>query len=93
MKTIIIALSATALIAAATAAVAQDGPGKTHPHHRMISQAHYRGASGYAPRHEMQTTGSNNSQPGISPDSPDGLGRYYDRNLESSKQAGGGSGM
>ena len=53
MKTTIIALSATALIAAAPAVLAQV-PSKTPGLQQKVSKKHHSGVSGYAPLREIK---------------------------------------
>jgi hypothetical protein len=89
MKTMIIALSAAALIAAAPAVLAQGVPSKTPGLQHKVAKKHH--PSGYAPLREMQAKGPNKSYPGTFgyvPGEPRGL----DRDLESSRHAGGGGG-
>ena len=89
MKTTIIALSAAALIAAAPAVLAQAVPSKTlGPQHKVAKKHH---PSGYAALREMQAKGPKKGYPGTFgyvPGEPRGL----DRDLESSRHAGGGGG-
>jgi hypothetical protein len=68
MKTVIIALSAAAFLAAAPAAFAQGVSSKTPGHEMQTkgSKKGYHGASGYAPGREMQAKGSKSGQPGAS---------------------------
>lgn len=68
MKRMIIALSATALIATAPAVFAQGVSSKT-PGHEMQnkgSKKGHPGASGYSPGHEMHAKGSKKGHPGAS---------------------------
>lgn len=68
MKTMIIALSATALIVTAPAVFAQGVSSKTPGHEMQAkgSKKGHPGASGYAPGHEMQAMGSKKGHPGAS---------------------------
>ncbi|WP_445218106.1 hypothetical protein ACKWRH_40485 [Bradyrhizobium sp. Pa8] len=91
MKTTIIALSAAALIAAAPAALAQDVPEKVLGLQYKISKKHHRGVSGYAPLREIQTMGSKKGYSGAFGYAANQPSRL-DRNLEASRQAGGGGG-
>ena len=91
MKTMIIALFAAALIAAAPAVLAQGVPSKTPGLQYKVSKKHHPSVSGYAPLREMQAEGSKKSYPGAfgyAPGEPSGL----DKDLESSRRAGGGGG-
>ena len=85
--TIIIALSAAALIAAAPAVFARDVPGKTPGLHHKISGKKHSGVSVYAPRHEMRARGPKNVYPRAFGYAP---GEVLDRETEMSRQAGGG---
>ena len=92
MKTTIIALSATALIAAAPAALAQGVSGSRPSLQHKVSKTHH--LAGHArPRH-MQVPGVGKGHPGAfgyAPGEPKG---YLDRDLEvSGRQAGGMGGM
>ena len=91
MKTTIIALSAAALIAAAPAVLAQGVPGKTPGLQHKVSKKHHPGISGHAQLRGMQAKGSKKGYPGAfgyAPGEPSGL----NRELEASRQAGGGGG-
>jgi hypothetical protein len=91
VKTIIIALSAAALIAAAPAVLAQDVSSKTPGLQHKASEKHHPGAYGYAPPREMQANHSKKGYPGAfgyAPGQPSGL----NRDIEMSRQAGGGGG-
>jgi hypothetical protein len=88
MKTMVIALSAAALIAAAPAALAQGVPGKTPGLQHKVSKKRHPGVSGYAPLREMQAKGSKTGYPGASSYAPDDRDRF----LESVRQGGGGGG-
>jgi hypothetical protein len=68
MKTMVIALSAAALITTAPAVFAQGVSSKTPGHEMQIkgSKKGQPGASGYAPGREMQAKGSKSGQPGAS---------------------------
>ena len=87
--TIIITLSAAALIAAAPAVFARDVPGKTPGLHHKISGKKHSGVSVsvYAPRHEMRARGPKNVYPRAFGYAP---GEVLDRETEMSRQAGGG---
>ena len=91
MKTTIIALCAAALIAAAPAALAQGVPGKAPGLQHKISKRHHQGVPGYASPRELQTMGSKNGYLGAFGYVPIEPSRL-DRNLETSRQAGGGGG-
>jgi hypothetical protein len=68
MKRTIIALSAAALMASATVAMAQ-GVSDKSPGHEMQDKGSKKGspgASGYAPGQEMQAKGSKSGSPGAS---------------------------
>jgi hypothetical protein len=68
MKRTIIAVSAAALMASATAVLAQ-GVSDKSPGHEMQDKGSKKGspgASGYAPGHEMQAKGSKKGSPGAS---------------------------
>lgn len=89
MKTAIIALSAAALVAAAPAALAQAVPGKIPDQQHKVSRKHHLGVSGHAALREMPARGSKKGYPGAfgyAPNEPAGI----DRDLEMSRQAGGG---
>ena len=87
MKTAIIALSAAALIAAGPGALAENRPTKTPGLQHKVSRKYHPGISGYAPLRAMQAKGSKQGYPGaFLPGEPD-------RDLEMSRQAGGGGGM
>jgi hypothetical protein len=91
VKTMIMALSAAALVAAAPAVHAQGVPGKTPGPQHKVSKKHHPGVFGYAPLREMQAKGSNKAYPGAfgyAPAEPGGL----DRDFETSLRAGGGGG-
>jgi hypothetical protein len=88
VKTTIIALSATALIAAAPAVLAQV-PSKTPGLQHKVSKKHHPGVSGYAPLREIQAKSSKNVYPGAFGYAP---GEVIDRETESSRRAGGGGG-
>ena len=88
MKTTIIALSAAALVAAAPAAAAQGVLSKTPALQHKVSQKHHPGVFGYAPLREMQARGLKKGDRGAFGYAPE-PGRS-DRDLEASKQAGGG---
>ena len=84
MKTTIIALSAAALIAVGPAVLAQTVSSKTPAQQHHVSKKHHRLASGYAPRHTMNTRYP-------------GAGRYVpsepkDYTYDISRSAGGGGG-
>jgi hypothetical protein len=84
------ALSAAALIAAAPAVLAQGVPSKTPGLQHKVSGKHH--PAGYAQLPEMQAKGSKKGYPGAfgyAPREPSGL----DREIEMSRQAGGGGGM
>lgn len=68
MKSVIIALSAIAFIAASSAAFAQGASSNTPGHEMQMkgSKKGSPGASGYAPGHEMQSKGSKKGHPGAS---------------------------
>ena len=61
--TIIIALSAAALIAVAPAVLAQDVPSETSGVQHKVSKKKHSGVSVYAPLREMQAKGSKNVYP------------------------------
>jgi hypothetical protein len=89
VKTTIIALSATALITAAPAVLAQGVPGKTPGLQHKVTKKNHSGISVYAPLREMQARGSSNVYPrafGYA------HGEVLDRETEASRQAGGGGG-
>ena len=68
MKSVIVAVAATALIASAPVAYAQGASSKS-PGHEMQEHGSKKGspgASGYAPGHEMQAKGSKSGSPGAS---------------------------
>jgi hypothetical protein len=89
MKTAII-LSAAALIAAAPGALAQGTPNKTPGLHHKVSRNYHPGISGgYVPVREMQAKGAKKGHPGAFGYLP----AETDRDLEMSRQAGGGGGM
>ena len=85
--TIIIALSAAALIAAAPAVLAQGVPSKTPGLQHKVSKKKHSGVSVYAPPREMQAKGSKNVYPRAFGYAP---GEVLDRETEMSRQAGGG---
>jgi opacity protein-like surface antigen len=89
MKTVIIALSAAVLIAAAPAVLAQNVSSKTPDQQHHASKKHPRLVSGYAPSHTMHAKGLKAGYPGAfgyAPSEP------KDWALEGSRQAGGGGG-
>jgi hypothetical protein len=89
VRTTIIALSAAALIAAAPAVLAQGVPSKTPGLQHKVSKKHRPGVSGYAPLREMQAKGSKKGYPEAFGYAP---GEVLDREIETSRQAGGGGG-
>ena len=89
MKSMIIAVSAAALIATSPALLAQGVPSKTSALQHKVSKKHHPGVSGYAPLREVQAKGSKKVYPrafGYAPDEP------IDRDIAASRQAGGGGG-
>lgn len=68
MRTLIVAVSAAALIAAAPAVFAKGVSSKTPGHEMQAkgSKAGHPGASGYAPGHKMHAMGSKKGHPGAS---------------------------
>ena len=89
--TIIITLSAAALIAAAPSVFARDVPGKTPGLHHKVSGKKHSDVSVYAPRHEMRARGPKYVYPRAFGYAPS---EVLDRETEMSRQAGGGgSGM
>jgi hypothetical protein len=68
MKTVIIALSAIALVGTAPAVFAQGVSSKTpgHEMQTMGSKKGHPGASGYTPGHKMHAMGSKKGHPGAS---------------------------
>lgn len=89
MKTAIIALSAAALVAAQSAAIAQAMAGKTPASHHKVARKPHQNVSVYAPMREIQARAPRRGYPGAfgyAPNEP------IDRDLESSRQAGGGGG-
>ena len=68
MKSVVIALSAAALIASAPLVYAQGVSSKTPGHEMQLkgSKKGSPGASGYSPGHEMQAKGSKRGHPGAS---------------------------
>jgi hypothetical protein len=64
MKTVIIALSAAALVAAAPAVLAA-GVSSNTPGHEISKKVHH-GAASHAPRHEKQAKGATTGSPGAS---------------------------
>jgi hypothetical protein len=92
MKTMIIALSTAALIAAAPAVVAQGAPSQTPSAHHKISKQRHPGLSGYAVRREMEATAWRRGYPGAfgyAPAEPSGPHRDM---TDISPYAGGGAG-
>ena len=89
--TIIITLSAAALIAAAPAVFAQGAPSKTPGLQHKVSKKKHSGVSVsvYTPLREMQARGSRNVYPRAFGYAP---GEVLDRETEISRQAGGGGG-
>jgi hypothetical protein len=87
MKTVIIALSAAVLIAAAPAVLAKNVSGKPDQQHHT-SKKHPRVVSGYAPRHAMHAKGLV-GYPGAFGYAPSGPKDYT---YENSRNAGGGGG-
>jgi len=87
VKTIIIALSAAALIAVGPAVLAQNAPSKTSVRQHHASKTHHRLAPGYA--HTMQARGSKAGHPGAFGYAP---GQAKDYTYENSSAAGGGGG-
>ena len=88
MKTTIIALAVAALIVAVPGALAQGVPGKAPGLQHKVSRKHHAN-SGYIPLRQMQARGSKKGYPGAFgyvPAEPAGV----DRDLEMSRQAGGG---
>jgi hypothetical protein len=93
MKTMIIAVSAAALIAAAPAVLAQGVPSKSSPAlHHNVSKKHHGGVSRYAPLHEMQAKGSTKGYAGAFGYAPGEPRGYFERNFETLRQVGGGGG-
>lgn len=90
MKTTIIALSATALIAAAPAGFAQAVSSKTPALQHKVAKKPHLGVSGYAPQREVQAKGSKKGYSGAFGYAP---GEVVDRETEITRKAGGGSGM
>jgi hypothetical protein len=68
MKTVIIALSAAALVAAAPAVLAAGVSSNTpgHEMHMKSSKKVHHGAASHAPRHEKQAKGATTGSPGAS---------------------------
>ena len=91
MKTTIIAASAVAFMAATSALCAQTVPGKPPGLHHKVTRQHPRAVAGYVPRHEMQARRSSWVYPGAFGYAPYEPSRI-DRDLEMSRQAGGGAG-
>jgi hypothetical protein len=92
VKTTVIALAAAALIAGAPAVFAQGVSSKTPGLHKL-SKKHHPGASGYAPRREMQARSWKKGYPGAfgyAPGEP--RGSTGDYTIDASRQAGGGGG-
>lgn len=87
--TIIIALCAAALIAAAPAALAQGVPGKTPALQHKVAKKHRPRVSGYVPLREARTRGSKSGYPKAFRYAP---AEPMDSVIESSRQAGGGGG-
>jgi hypothetical protein len=87
MKTAIIALSAAALIAAVPAAFAQGASSKSPGVQHKVSKKRHPGVSGYAPRREMQATGSKKGYPGAFSYTAPGA------SMEPNPNGGGGGGM
>jgi hypothetical protein len=88
VKTMIIALSAAALIAAAPAVFAQGVPGKTPGVQHKVSKKHHLGVSGYAPQRETQAKALKKGYPesyGYAPGE-------VDKETEITRKAGGGGG-
>jgi hypothetical protein len=90
VKTMIIALSAAALIAAPTVP-AQSAASKMPALQHKVSKQHNRGVSGYASQREMQAMSWRKGYPGAFGYVP-GEPRSPNRDLDSSRQAGGGGG-
>jgi hypothetical protein len=88
VKTMIIALSAAALIAAAPAVLAQGVAGKTAGLQHKVSKKHHAGVSGHAPLREMQAKGAKKDYPGAFGYAPGERSGF----LESVRQGGGGGG-
>jgi hypothetical protein len=92
MKTMIVALSAAALIAAAPAVVAQGAPSKIPSAQHKISKQRHPNPSGYAVRREMEATAWRTGYPrafGYAPAEPGGSHRDM---TDISPFAGGGAG-
>jgi hypothetical protein len=87
VKTTLIALSATALIAVGPAVLAQNVPGKTPVQQHHASRTHHRVAPGYA--HTIQARGSKTGHPGAFGYVPS---QPKDYTYENSSVAGGGGG-
>ena len=90
MKTMIIALSAAALIAA-SAVPAQGVATKTPALQHKVAKQHHRVVSGYAPQREIHAMSARRAYPGAfgyAPVEP----RSLNRDLDASRQAGGGGG-
>jgi hypothetical protein len=88
MNITIIAFSATVLVAAAPAALAQGVPGKTAGLQHKVSDKHLPGVFGHAPLLKMQAKGSKTGYPGATSYAPGERSRF----LESVRQGGGGGG-
>jgi hypothetical protein len=87
MKTMIIAVSAAALIAAAPAALAQGVPSKAPGPQHKVSKKHHAGVSGYTPPREVQAKGTTQGSRGAS-----GYALGERSFLDSVRQGGGGGG-
>ncbi len=86
MKIAIIALSASALIATAPAALAKDASTRTPGLHHKVSKRHSAGVSAHDPWHQMQTPRGYPGAYGYMPQQPS------DYTYENSRNAGGGGG-
>ena len=89
MKSVIIALSAAVLIAAAPAVLAQNLSSKTLDQQHHATKKHLRVVASYAPRHAMHAKGLITDYPGAfgyAPSAP------KDYTYENSRNGGGGGG-
>ncbi|OAF12040.1 hypothetical protein [Bradyrhizobium neotropicale] len=90
MKTAIVTLSATILIAAAPAVLAKNVPSKA-PHQHQVSKKHPASIYGYAPWRVMRANGMMTGYPGAFGGYAPGSGPK-DYTIENSRNAGGGGG-
>jgi hypothetical protein len=88
MKTTIVTLFAAAMIIAAPAVLAQNGPSKTPDQYRHASKKQV--VSSYAKKHAMHARGKQTGHAGTVGHRPNAP---IDQTLEISRQAGGGGSM